>query len=97
MIDPGSCPIIKGSYGVQPGKTGDILQTCGKNQNEECTFNVDTLQDAVEKCDEMSDICSQFAFVDSDSTMQFIDSTSLITDAAVGDLYLRQVSIRKGT
>lgn len=95
MIDPGSCPIAVGNYGVIPGKTGNILQTCGPNQNESCVFDAISLENAVKQCDEMSDICSRFTYVSTDNLMQIIDPTSVITEAANGDLYLRQVAIRK--
>lgn len=82
-IDPNSCPKSIGDYGVLPGQTGLVLNTC----DGPCEFLVPSLYNAATKCDGDSR-CQSFYY--DGIRMMYIDPASALLTAIQGGLYIRQ-------
>lgn len=87
-IYPVKCPKSIGNYGVIPGESSNALNTC----DGECRFQINTLIDAVNKCD--GDIkCDAFYY---DGTiMLYIDPNGNFSPANPGGSYIRQRDIKR--
>lgn len=85
-----SSPIIRGSYAVQPNKTGTSMYICGASSNEECIFTANSLQDAINVCNRYLNICRQFAYTP--GTIKFIQEGNYV-DTTGSDVYLYQYKV----
>lgn len=90
LVDPGSIPLAIGSFGVEAGLKGEILNVCPEVPSGVCQFNVSSLKEATDKCISDSGRCTAFYF--DGSTMQYTVSTPLRSDT-LGGTYIRQYPI----
>lgn len=91
LVDPQSIPLAKGSYGVESGLRGQILNVCPESGQPlgACQFDSVTLQDATTRCT-TDDRCSAFYF--DGTTMEYVDP-SVLTTVSIGGTYIRQFPI----
>lgn len=88
LILPENCKTI-GEIGVLTNKQITVLNTCGQNKNEQCSFlNIPTLQDAIGKC-YLND-CLAFTYSESTNQMTIVDQTKLI-NGGVHNVYITKV------
>jgi hypothetical protein len=90
-LDPSQCQSSLGTYVVKPGYTLPTLQTCGVNNNENCTFDATNLTSAVDICDNNSDKCQGFSYTPDLETMSYVDNNATLVVASGIDLYRRLV------
>ena len=104
LINPKNCPQNSAAeFGVFPSTVGtSILDTCGVNSDQICTFTqVTSLDNAIEICHANANICSAFSYAASnlqqadgtfDGTMSIINYASGTANSTTYDTYLQQVS-----
>jgi len=78
-----------GTYGIIPGRGGTLLRTCGTNQTTPCVFIQNTINDAINQCDALSNICEGFTYNETQKTMQIIDINSMFTQTGI-NAYIKQ-------
>ncbi len=102
LINPNSCPKSNAEYGVYPETVGTlILDTCGVNRNEICTFNnVSTLSQAIDICHENAAICTAFSYAPGvyplengtfTGTMSIVNFSSGTMQSNTYDSYVQQI------
>lgn len=89
LVAPSQCGASYGPYSVTPGATAAPLTTCAQGT---CTFVVETLQAAVEQCDDDSKVCVAFTYSEVNRNMTYVDPSAPVTSATLGGLYRRQVN-----
>lgn len=92
LLPPSQCGASYGTYSVDPGRSAQILQTCGSSANQPCTFTEITLSDAVALCDQNADKCDAFFFSEVTRNMSFLDITSDTIPTTWGGIYRRKVN-----
>ena len=89
-VHPSTCPKVKGTYAVNPGRTGNILKQCGSG-GEACTFlDIPDVSEAIHQCDIRADICTIFSYNSTSNTMNILDGTVALIPSSITDAYLRQ-------
>jgi len=91
-VNPSQCGASYGIYAVEAGRTGNVISTCGGSGNQPCTFVISTLQEAVELCNDNSDVCTAFYYSELNRNMSYIDPASTLKDVNLGGLYRRNVN-----
>jgi len=94
---PENCNLPAGTYAVQTGVTvRDILKTCsgfeGAPVTGDCSFDVSNLKEAVEKCNQHTDVCERFIFDEDLKTINFVSLQDPLdsTDNDSISLYTKQ-------
>ena len=91
LIDPSKCPKIQGNFGVRPGLSGTVLNSCGNNNNEECVIIATNLNEAVNICMARADICQQFSYDLSQGKMRILNPKVPLTSGENENTYILQV------
>ena len=91
LIDPSKCPKIQGNFGVRPGLSGTVLNSCGNDNNEECVIIATNLNEAVNICMARADICQQFSFDLSQGKMRILNPKEPLTSGENENTYILQV------
>ena len=81
-VNPSDCPSVLGTYAVNPGHSSTVL---GKS------FNANDLSQAISICDQMPTECTSFAFSPTQKLIYFINSSDLIKQDQLFDIYHRQI------
>lgn len=93
MVRPDECQASTGIYGVVPGATGELLQSCGPDADEDCTFEEATLADAVARCDSLGPrVCGSFTYSEKTAEMRVVRVETTPPPAIGLNLYRRRVS-----
>ena len=82
----GTC---SGSYGLQTGVDGDIINKCGENRNSPCLFVLSSINQCVTECNVLQDICTAFSYNPTTQTMKIVNPNRIFSSDQV-DLYTRQ-------
>jgi hypothetical protein len=62
VADNRSATNITGGYQAFPSLDGTIINQCGQQQNLPCSFKLNTLNAALNRCGELGNICSAFSY-----------------------------------
>lgn len=73
-------------YGVLASRSGTILNLCGGG-SDPCEFGMNNLQQSINKCNELNNICTAFTY--NDGRMVIIDRTKSIVESSSTNLYQR--------
>lgn len=81
-----------GEFSVESGLSStEISKDC---DGKACTFsNINSLYDAINKCNVMSKVCDRFIYNNKKSTMSIIKLKSGLSNDKNSDLYTRQVGV----
>lgn len=90
LIEPTRCPTVEGTFALKAGTTGEVLKQCGTQSNEDCSIEVNTLEEAVLQCNQRKDICNVFTYDEGTSTMKIINSSQSYSPTNTENMYLRQ-------
>jgi len=104
LIDPLNCPQTNAEFGVYSNTLGTaILDTCGINSNEICTFNsVSNLNEAIQLCHANATICKAFSFAPNNTpqengtfngTMSIINFSLGTIQSNTFDTYVQQIPV----
>lgn len=94
MVRPIDCLTRTGLYGVTPATTGYVYTICGPNNNSACTFEVDTLQDAISRCDTDPERCRAFIYTEKFGRMSYIDwNQAYLPGNSQTNLYQRRTKV----
>lgn len=88
-LSPDECYNIGGLYLVRPATTAQIMTNCGSTQTEVCTFQVNTLQDAIGICDG-DPRCTTFTY--DGSQMNIVNQFTMENASAVTNLYRKAIN-----
>lgn len=78
-----------GNYGFEVNRGGDIVRRCGENRNLPCIFLKNTIQDCVDECNGLDNICNGFTYNPDTNLMEIIDINNIYNKNNVG-LYIKQ-------
>ncbi len=84
-------PVIKGTFGVQPNKTGTVASKCGVDETLPCVSNASNVFDAIEYCKIYKGGCKGFVFDYANKQVKILDDAPIISDSTECDIYYRQV------
>ena len=90
LVDPSTCPKIKGVYATQPNTSGTIISQCGISGTEACTTTATSLVDAMAYCETYISVCNAFSYSSKNSVVHIINPDVLPSDDADFDTYYRQ-------
>lgn len=86
-INPIECPEILGQYAVKTNVSVKIKEKCGENANNICSFgNIQTLNDAINKCNALFETCESFTYSELSKTMNIVEKV----DDGNEFVYIRQ-------
>ncbi len=91
LISTDKCPDIKANYAALPGVTKTILTQCGSNLNENCIIDQETLEAAVQYCNNQVNICNEFSYDPTNKVMTIVEPNSSLQVSQNENLYLRQI------
>jgi len=103
LVSPSTLP-VNAEFGVYPQTVGlSILDVCGTNNNEICTFTqVTSLENAIQICYTNANICSAFSYAPSnipqtdgtfDGTMSIINFNLGTIASTSYDTYVQQIPV----
>jgi hypothetical protein len=92
LIEPSRCPVVRGTYGVNPGKVGTSLFMCGTNFTSECVFDgISSLANAIALCNNYINVCKIFSYSPALGTVRFVNDT--LVNSTVFDTYSLQYNV----
>jgi hypothetical protein len=79
-------------YGLYPNTDGVVLNKCGPNSNQPCSFTLTSLSDCITQCSTiLSSICKGFVFIPGSNLMKIIDIDKNQTSSSQSAyLYIKQ-------
>ena len=79
-------------YGLYPNTDGVVLNKCGSNNNQPCSFTLTSLSDCITQCSTiLSSICKGFVFIPGSNLMKIIDIDKNQTSSSPSAyLYIKQ-------
>lgn len=100
-IPHNQCNKPAGEFAVQPGTTVlETINNCGENGygegNEPCVLrNIKNLTQAIQECNNRSDICNKFVYPDTDGSevMRIVSLNGKIDSNITSHTYIRQVGV----
>ena len=101
-IKADKCNQNQGEFAVQAGyNSGSIKKNCSQGTSgnsggiSECTFSVNSLSDAILKCNENFDNCTKFVYNSRTGVMSFLNDRYTTSPSETHNIYLRQYSVRQ--
>jgi hypothetical protein len=88
-IRPDECLGV-GRYYVLPGQAGSIQSNCSSTQTQNCIFNVNNLQDAINICN-ADDRCRAFTL--NENEMWYTDINSVTSSNPAVNTYYKGVNV----
>lgn len=93
LIDPLSCPVTSGDFGVRPQTSGTTASICGENSDILCNFSeVVDVGHAINICNGVNN-CNAFVYNQTNHVMSIINTNDATYDDTSYDLYSRQTPI----
>ncbi len=88
-VNPENYPKVRGEFAVQVNKKSTVKNVCGENGKDVCTFkNIRTLSEAIGKCNEFHELCTNFTYSEFDNVLNFVNIDS---ESGIENIYLRQI------
>lgn len=82
-----TCPVIEGKFALVPTMKGTTLTNCGNNNNEPCVRQIETMNDAIQYCQQYQ--CHQFFVVNTGYSVELTDNN--LKEEMSGNTYITQV------
>lgn len=78
-----------GPFGIEIDVDANVINQCGTNGITPCSFNINSLSDAVTQCNNLQSICQAFTFNPTTSTMKIVTPANTFISPQT-TLYVRQ-------
>lgn len=88
-LRPDECYNIGGLYLVRPSTTAQVMTNCGTNQTEICTYQTNSLEEAIAICD-ANPKCTTFTF--DGSQMNIVDQFTTASASNMTNLYRKAIN-----
>lgn len=85
-------PVIKGTFAVNPNKTGTVATDCGSNNDQPCVYNAPNIATAIDHCNTYKTGCTAFVYDYTIHQAKILTDTPIVTISASSDIYYRQVA-----
>lgn len=96
-IEPNQCPTSKGEYGVTTGtsyRNGDalaIIKECGPRGDSDCSFEVNSVSEAITYCNSFAHICDAIVLSNSGKQAYIVDTKATRTTDPSFDMFEPQL------
>lgn len=88
-LRPDECYNIGGLYLVRPATTAQVMSNCGDSETDICTYQVDTLKEAIAICDN-NPRCTTFTY--DGSQMNIVDQFTTTSAGNLTNLYRKAIN-----
>lgn len=78
-----------GIFGIELNVDAAPINACGSSRTDPCSFSKATLDDCVNECNSLSNICNAFTFNASTATMKIVQPSGTFSSAGT-NLFVRQ-------
>jgi hypothetical protein len=88
FVSPSNCRVCKGTFGVTPASQGSILNTCGADGKQPCSFISTSLVDATSQCSS-DPMCTSFTYDELGGIFYYNLNDTIIPGSVFNDVYFK--------
>lgn len=88
-LRPDECFNIGGLYLVRPSTTAQVMTNCGTTETDVCTYNVESLEEAIAICDD-DPRCTTFTY--DGSQMNIVNQFTTTPASGLTNLYRKAIN-----